>query len=220
MNNNNTVDNDVLDILVDYVNKHRLDVTKDAKNIIHKFCAEQEKLTITVYRGHGKSQEIRPGLWYSSSKKNKFPLRVFSGKNCCIFKIHLIDIPCIDINKWIGNRIEEDLKEEEEIIFLGGGTFYKNKSLTEEGFSELPKNEQTKKTTFECWYTLNPPQLQIPVEESNKKNDSVKEDYDKLSEIIFRKMKISGGKKRKTQRKKIIRKTSKRKTLRRNSRRK
>lgn len=154
-------------ILVDYVTKHELDPNKDAINVIHQFCLQQEKITKTVYRGHREIKNIKPGLWYSSSENKLIAETKFSGSLCCIFKINLIDVPCIDINYWIEDKLPPYNTEEEEFIFLGGGTFYKNKSLTEEGFSKLPKKYRGKQM-FECWYKLNSPQLQIPVEEPVK----------------------------------------------------
>jgi hypothetical protein len=42
--------------------------------------------------------------------------------------------------------------EEEEIIFLGGGKFYKNEYLTEEGFT--PLGIRNGKQNFETWYSI------------------------------------------------------------------
>lgn len=151
-------------ILIEYVTDHKLDSKKNAINVIHQFCLKQPKITKTVYRGHNEVDTIEPGLWYSSSENKEISENDFSGQNCCVFMIHLIDVPCIDINHWVGNKIGT-YDREEEFIFLGGGTFYKNKSLTEEGFLQLSKKYKGK-VIFECWYKLNSPQLQIPIEES------------------------------------------------------
>ena len=74
-------------------------------------------------------------------------------ESCCIFIIHLLDVPCIDINRFIGDKIGSKT-DEREIIFLGGGKFYKNKDLTEEGFLELGNSNKFNKLMFECWYSL------------------------------------------------------------------
>jgi hypothetical protein len=43
---------------------------------------------------------------------------------------------------------------ENEAIFLGGGKFYKNKELDEEGFLDLGNANKHNKQMFECWYSL------------------------------------------------------------------
>lgn len=146
------MDESIKQILIDYVVDQYLD--KKNKEEIRKFCSKQPPLSITVYRGHGRTRIINPGLWYSATIDINIASNEFAGNNCCIFIIHLIDIPCIDINKLIGDKIGEK-KEEKEIIFLGGGKFYKNKELTEEGYLELG-NKQFNKLMFECWYSLLP----------------------------------------------------------------
>jgi len=145
------LDEYVKNVLIDYVKDQVLD--KKREKIIYNFCMEQPSLSITVYRGHGKSQTIRPGLWYSTTTDINVANNDFSGKNCCIFIIHLLNVPCIDINSLIGYEIG-DKKTEKEIIFLGEGTFYKNSNLTEEGFLELGNKNKFNKYMFECWYSL------------------------------------------------------------------
>ena len=155
----------VEEILIEYVKEQHLDRKKNAEMVIHNFCLEQKPLSITIYRGHGRSSTIRPGLWYSASSDIKVASTSFAGKDCCVFAIHLLDIPCINIIKLIGDKIG-DKKDEKEIIFLGGGTFYKNKELTEEGFLEIGM-DPFNKTMFECWYSLKPKVKQNAAE--NKK---------------------------------------------------
>ena len=155
----------VEEILIEYVKEQYLDRKKNAEMVIRDFCLEQNPLSITIYRGHGKSSTIRPGLWYSASSDIKVASTSFAGKDCCVFAIHLLDIPCINIIKLIGDKIG-DKKDEKEIIFLGGGTFYKNKELTEEGFLEIGM-DPFNKTMFECWYSLKPKVKQNAAE--NKK---------------------------------------------------
>jgi hypothetical protein len=146
------MDKFVEEVLIDYVKEQHLDIKKNAKMVISEFCSEQPPLSITIYRGHTKTSNIRPGLWYSATTDINVAIKEFAGDGCCVFVIHLLDIPCIDINYYIGDKIG-DKKDENEIIFLGGGTFYKNNELTEEGFFELKTNDLNKKT-FECWYSL------------------------------------------------------------------
>ena len=117
------------------------------KKIIERFCKKQPSQTITLYRGHMKSTEIRKNIWFSTSKSKSVAKDEFSGKDCCVFTIHIIDVPILDVNKHVGGKIGK-YAEEEEAIVLGGGTFYKNKYLTEPGFNDIGNGE------FVCWYTI------------------------------------------------------------------
>jgi len=132
--------------LIDYVVEEHL--TSKSKLRIRDFCEIQPPITTTVYRGHGKSKTIRDSIWHSASKSIEVAKTEFAGKNCCVFTIHLIDVPSIDINEWIGDKIKKKFSEEEEIIFLGGGVFYKDELLHEKGFLEPIDGK------FECWYSL------------------------------------------------------------------
>jgi len=156
-------------ILIEYVKEQYLDRKKNAKMVIRDFCLKQKPLSITIYRGHGKSSTIRPGLWHSASSDIDVASTSFAGKDCCVFAIHLLDIPCINIIQLIGDKIGDKI-DEKEIIFLGGGTFYKNKELTEEGFLEIGM-DRFNKTMFECWYSLKPKVKQNAAENAaeNKK---------------------------------------------------
>lgn len=127
-------------------------ITPASKQNIQDFCAIQPKLSITVYRGHGKSTEIREGnLWYSASANLQVAAMQFATETCCVFIIHLQDIPCIIVNNYVGRDID-DYADEEEIIFLGGGKFYKDPDHNETGFNEVSRVNG--KRTFECWYSL------------------------------------------------------------------
>ncbi len=173
------IDNLSLKALVDYVSEQHLD--EISKNRIRSFCSVQYPLTTTVYRGHTKSQEIRPSIWYSSSKNIDVAANEFAGRDCCVFTIHLINTPCIDINKYIGKLIGSKATEE-EIIFLGGGKFYKNEDLTEEGFT--PLGIRNGKQNFETWYsndtaTSSKKQKYDSVDKS-KETQPIQSNHDKL----------------------------------------
>ncbi len=146
------MDEFVEEVLIEYVKEQHLDRKKNAEIVITEFCSMQPPLSITIYRGHTKTPVIRPGLWYSATTDINIATHEFAGGHCCVFIIHLVDVPCIDINHFIGDKIGAK-QDEKEIIFLGGGTFYKNNKLTEEGFLELEMDEFSKRT-FECWYSL------------------------------------------------------------------
>lgn len=130
--------------LIDYVTNQE---SRGNVKIIEMFCKKQVPKTVTLYRGHMKSQEIRKSAWFSASKSKQVAKEQFSGKNCCVFTIHVMNVPIIDINKVLKHKIG-DYAEEEECIILGGGSFYKNASLTELGFLDIGNGD------FECWYTL------------------------------------------------------------------
>jgi hypothetical protein len=146
------MDKFVEEVLIEYVKEQHLDRKKRAETVISEFCSNQPPLSITIYRGHKETPVVRPGLWYSATTDINIAANEFAGKHCCIFIIHLMGVPCIDVNSYIGDKIG-DKKDEKEIIFLGGGKFYKNNNLTEEGYLELEMNEM-KQRMFECWYSL------------------------------------------------------------------
>ena len=150
-NMDNMIDHKTQNALIEYVTDQHLD--KISENNIRLFCSLQDKLTTTVYRGHRDSttQTIRPSLWYSASKNISVAVKEFAGDDCCVFTIHLINVPCIDINKYIEKYIRSKATEE-EVIFLGGGKFYKNEDLTEEGFKNL--GNKNSKLNFETWYSI------------------------------------------------------------------
>jgi hypothetical protein len=131
--------------LIEYVTNQK--TGQDSIKRIYEFCKLQQPISITLYRGHKKSREIRNSSWYSASKLKRVAKEEFAGTDCCVFKINVVNVPTIDINNFVGDKIN-DYVEEEECIFLGGGTFYKNNVLTEEGFFDLGNGE------FECWYTF------------------------------------------------------------------
>ena len=102
-------------ILIEYVTEQSL--REKAEMVIHEFCSEQKPLIdFIIYRGHGKSEVIRPGLWYSATTDIDVASNDFAGEKCCIFKIHLQKVPCIIINDLIGDKIG-DKRDEKEIIF-------------------------------------------------------------------------------------------------------
>jgi hypothetical protein len=106
-----------------------------------------------VYRGHIDDDEIRPSPWYSVTSSHRVAKEQFSGKTCCVFKIHLVNVPVIDVNKHVGKYIGH-YAEEDEYIFLGGGVFYKDDALRKQGFIK------TKAGEYECWYALSPKKVE------------------------------------------------------------
>lgn len=114
-------------------------IRKNIKNTIHS--------ELIVYRGHGKSDQIRSNVgWFSTSKSKKVAKEEFSGKECCVFTIHVLEnVPILDVY----NHIPKGrVGHEDEILVLGGGTFYTSRDLDTVGFTALGNGE------FETWYNL------------------------------------------------------------------
>jgi hypothetical protein len=136
---------------IDNLKKYVIDqiTTPDVKNSILRLLENSPKVSKTVYRGHGSSKTIRESIFYSSTESETVAREEFSGKGCCVFKIHLVNVPAIDVNKMVSDSIG-NYGEEKEYIFLGGGKFYKTRNLEKgmEGFTEV------KPGTFETWYSI------------------------------------------------------------------
>jgi hypothetical protein len=139
--------------LIEYVMEQK--TTTESIERIYKFCEQQPSVSLVLYRGHIRSTEIRYNkFWYSATSSKKIAKEEFSSGPCCVFTIHLINVPVIDINQYVGDKIK-DYKEEKEYIFLGGGTFYKDKTLKEKGFLNTGSGE------FECWYKIDNKQFNL-----------------------------------------------------------
>ena len=132
--------------VIEYVKEESINSAGTKK--IKEFCESQPPVSKTVFRGHKRSQEIRFNKnWYSATENKTVAKEEFASANCCVFTIHLVDIPVIDVNAFVGDEIDK-YKEEEECIFLGGGSFYKDRARKVAGFTEKTPGE------FECWYVL------------------------------------------------------------------
>lgn len=143
--------------LIEYVTNQKAD--KDCKEKIKEFCEKQPRVVKTLFRGHNNTKTIHPNhYWYSATSSKKVAKDEFSNKNenCCVFIIHLVDVPVIDVNLFVGDKIG-DYREEKEFIFLGGGTFYEDAELTKNGFINKKNGE------YECWYKLDekPPEFDV-----------------------------------------------------------
>ena len=154
------MDEDTKKVVIDYIKEQRINSAGTKK--IKEFCATQPPVSKTVFRGHKRSREIRFNAnWYSASELVKVAREEFASADCCVFTIHLVDIPIIDVNKFVGEEIGH-YKEEQEIIFLGGGAFYQDKKGHERGFIEKAAGE------FECWYMLDKEEAPSPSPSSQK----------------------------------------------------
>ena len=131
-------------------------VSNKILNSIHSFCLEQPPVSMTLYRGQDK-HIINPSFrkWFSTSSDSQQASAGFTDGECCLFVIHILNVPVLNVNKYIGRKIVSK-SEEKEFIVLGGGTFYKDPQLSEPGFL-VDKNKHGK-ITYECWYSLIPRQ--------------------------------------------------------------
>jgi hypothetical protein len=114
---------------------------------------------LIVYRGHNSdSKTIIPNSWFSTSNDldTVYKHHISENSDCCLFKIHLLPgILHFNVDEFIkkGGLSPTGYEEESEIIVNGKGIFYKNKELSEKGFTEL--NDKYKGVTiFETWYGL------------------------------------------------------------------
>lgn len=153
-----------LDNLVIYVKDHKTggEIDESILRLLHN----AEKMSIIVFRGQSADADkilTRTSTgdkykYYSSSNSLRVAREEFSSvrKGCCVFKIHLDNIPTINVNALIQDRIG-DYSEELEYIFLGGGTFYDSEFLDTPGFYY---NDE--ENIFECWYSFKSPPVASP----------------------------------------------------------
>lgn len=161
-----------LDILKKYVDSN--DLKDDEYHIIKNMILTNPVVSITVYRGHHGTRTINSDVdWFSTTTNKQVAMTKFTNheKNCCLFTIHLINVQVLFVNK-SGILISfKDRSSEDEVIVLGGGKFYSNEQLTQEGFDDIMDGE------YECWYTF-----------PNKKNSGVNNDIVNRSSELFTKL--------------------------------
>jgi len=95
--------------------------------------------------------------WFSTSLNEKgaqtfTDWQSYDPKPCCLFTIHVRDVPILDINHV--KDIKFTYPDESEILVLGGGTFYQDEACTIPGFKTIGANKRQGDSQFECWYTL------------------------------------------------------------------
>lgn len=138
-----------LNILKQYVDSN--DLEEDEYEVIKRMVLSNPPVSMTVYRGQNGTRHINSGAdWFSTTTNKQVALKKFTNSetNCCLFTIHLINVQALLVNKSGIVISSKDRSSEDEVIVLGGGTFYKNEHLTEEGFDDLMDGE------YECWYTF------------------------------------------------------------------
>lgn len=145
-----TITRDDIENLRKYVKEQITD--KAVNDSIVKMLNMSDPVEMVVYRGHNNTPVIKSGpsyRYYSSTLYERVAREEFAKEDCCVFKIHLVNVPVINVNKFLKGTISM-YEEEHEFIFLGGGTFYKNAAMTEPGFLEKGGG------LFECWYSIKP----------------------------------------------------------------
>lgn len=156
----------VADVIAKYQLENIQGLSEREISILRDYLLRQDPDNMTVYRGQKSSKEIRRTGFFSCSK-NRLEAKRFTGREnkCCLFTIHLVDAQLLDINRFMDAYLglgSSFMEEEEEILVLGGGRFYKTADMTEEGFtkikdsSEPDYDERGNKTysvdEYECWY--------------------------------------------------------------------
>lgn len=145
----------------------------DINNSILKLINESEPVTMTVYRGHGRTPTLKKSIYYSSTTDKRVATEEFSGKSsassnptgCCVFTIHLDNVPAVIVNDKLRGMLDDigSYQEESEVLFPGGGTFYKDKDFDEPGIKYNGYGE------YETWYNMTPntqePDVSMPLDE-------------------------------------------------------
>lgn len=194
-------------VLREYV--HEQSCNANCKLTITRVLQRMPRATMTVYRGQGSSKEIRPTDWFSTSKSKKEAKEGFTRNTCCLFTLHLEDIPVLDVYEHIPRG---SVADEDEVIVLGRGTFYSDSSMRTPGFKDRGNGE------FEAWYKISDsvPLARRTTAQLDTITQDLKDEMDLIDssdnltmfysdlnkeerEYIFNKLK-SGGKHRKTRR--------------------
>ena len=139
-----------LDILKRYVDTNDLK-DDDEYHIIKNMILTNQAVSISVYRGHNGTRTINNDVdWFSTTTNKQVAMTKFTNheKKCCLFTIHLINVQVLFVNKSGILISSKNRSSEDEVIVLGGGKFYTNEQLTQEGFEDIGDGE------YECWYTF------------------------------------------------------------------
>ena len=155
-------------IIHTYASQFEVDAIGSEK--IEKFCKKQKRKKMTLWRGQVKpgdksgDEVIYPAKWVSGSSKRDVAEESFTDKKerCCLFQIHLLNVPVFRVNDCMIN-LTNPHAHEEEYIYDGTGTYYKDKDCNEEGFLSKGAGE------YETWYTLTKKKKHVRSEENMKK---------------------------------------------------
>lgn len=129
---------------------HPEECNKSCHAKIVDYLLQQPYVTKTLYRGQGSSTEIKKTDFFSCSSEYEIVIEEgFTRDVCCMFVIHIVDVPVIDVNKTLGEY--SLFPEQQEFIVLGGGTFYKDSAMTNKGFFESKVNRMR---VFTAYYNI------------------------------------------------------------------
>ena len=165
-----------IESLVDYV----VNQSSNAINYknIHDLIKNQKEKTLVVYRGNGDDKDepnkIYTGKWFSTTSSEKIAIDEFSGTDCCVFKINILNCKTLDVNKFVEKKIKT-YADEKEILILGGGKFYKNKDCTEVGYKDSGIENGIQH--FECYYKMNKSSYKTT---QKRKSNSLKKIVDEI----------------------------------------
>ena len=138
--------------LIEYVKDHKF--TNKIENIILKSFKYENPNDIKVYRGNkDDTTKISKNKWFSCTKKRDIAFTEFAGDNCCVFEINIVNCKTIDVNKYVSDKIG-DYKDEDEILILGNGNFYKDSQGKKRGYNYLGKDKKYNKDYYETWYIV------------------------------------------------------------------
>ena len=174
------VDPILQDDLIMYVTEQHL--TNQSKQRIQQEIIKQPPQSRILYRGHDtySTHHINPFIWFSTTTSIKVAQKEFAGKSGVVYKIHAVQVPMLDINSAIGDRIKT-YKDENEFLILGGGTFYKSDQLNEPGFTHVKDTQ-----IYECWYAFKEPSYDDDdhdiIKPSVKLGDKIKNIINQISE--------------------------------------
>jgi len=104
----------------------------------------------------------------------KIAIDEFSGTDCCVFKINILNCKTLDVNKFVEKKIKT-YADEKEILILGGGKFYKNKDCTEVGYKDSGIENGIQH--FECYYKMNKSSYKTT---QKRKSNSLKKIVDEI----------------------------------------
>jgi hypothetical protein len=118
------------------------DCDEKCREKIEDFLVVSRGITRVVYRGQRINQTISAAtLFFSTTKNLDVAYGDFTGSGgCCLFEIHLKNVRALDVNKFLS--YSSIYPRDEEVLVLGGGSFFKDDALTELGFTETVKNVQ------------------------------------------------------------------------------
>jgi hypothetical protein len=173
-------------VLDKYINVYdrRDQLSPDEIQMIQDYTKKQPQITKTLYRGQKKNKEIYNSEWFSLSENEFMVKERFSTEGkCCVFNVHVINTPVIDVQEFSRNNDLEVHEDENEFIVIGDGRFFQNEDMTIPGFNEVKSGE------YETWYTT---MSDKEIQEYNSKNkEDVNESKNHAEEISILKKSVN-----------------------------